>query len=209
MARLAGELKGDQIALSFTREDYYQIAYFTVKGADSRLRGEGVERFRRRIAVLLPQYADRVGHITGMDDLHLLDVRLNRLKRWYADGALLIGDAAHAMSPAGGMGINLAIQDAVAAATMLAEPLRRRHVTTADLARVQKRRWRPTVIVQALQRMLHRTMFVPAFSGKGARPPRPLVFLARRLPAFKKLPSRLIAYGPRPEHAPAFARRPS
>ncbi|MGP3918722.1 FAD-dependent oxidoreductase [Nonomuraea sp. 10N515B] len=207
IARLAGEFKGDQIALSFTRADYYQIAYFTVKGADARLRAEGVEHFRKRIADLLPQYADRVDHIAGMDDLHLLDVRLNRLKRWYADGVLLIGDAAHAMSPAGGMGINLAIQDAVAAATILAEPLRRHHVTIAGLARVQKRRWRPTVIVQAVQRMLHRTMFVPAFTGKGARPPRPLVFLARHFPAFKKLPSRLIAYGPRPEHAPDFARR--
>jgi 2-polyprenyl-6-methoxyphenol hydroxylase-like FAD-dependent oxidoreductase len=209
IARLVGEFKGDQIALSFTREDYYQIAYFTVKGADARLRAEGVERFRERIADLLPQYADRVGHIADMNDLHLLDVKLNRLKRWYADGVLLIGDAAHAMSPAGGMGINLAIQDAVTAAAILAEPLRQRHVTTADLAKVQKRRWRPTVIVQTVQRMLHRTMFVPAFAGKGARPPRPLVFLARHLPAFKKFPSRLIAYGPRPEHAPGFARRGS
>ncbi|MDP4511800.1 FAD-dependent oxidoreductase [Nonomuraea turcica] len=207
IARLAGEFKGDQIALTFTREDYYQIAYFTRKGADLRLRAEGVERFRQRIADVLPQYADRVDHIAGMEDLHLLDVRLNRLKRWYADGALLIGDAAHAMSPAGGMGINLAIQDAVAAATILAEPLRRRHVTTADLAKVQKRRWRPTVVVQAVQRMLHRTLFVPAFAGKGARPPRPLVFLARHFPAFKKFPSRLIAYGPRPEHVPDYARR--
>ncbi|MDP4511038.1 FAD-dependent oxidoreductase [Nonomuraea turcica] len=207
IARLAGEFKGDQIALTFTREDYYQIAYFTAKGADPRLRAEGVERFRERIANLLPRFADRVDHIAGMDDLHLLDVKLNRLNWWYADGVLLIGDAAHAMSPAGGMGINLAIQDAVAAATILAEPLRRGHVTTADLARVQKRRWWPTVIVQTIQRMLHRTMFVPAFTGKGARPPRPLVFMARYFPAFKKLPSKLIAYGPRPEHAPDYARR--
>uniref|UniRef100_UPI003F4966AD FAD-dependent oxidoreductase n=1 Tax=Nonomuraea sp. CA-252377 TaxID=3240003 RepID=UPI003F4966AD len=207
IASLAAEFKGDQIALSFTREDYYQIAYFTDKGADARLLEEGVERFRERIAELLPQYADRVAHITSMKDLHLLDVKLNRLKRWYADGVLLIGDAAHAMSPAGGVGINLAIQDAVAAATILAEPLQQRRVTTADLARVQRRRWWPTVIMQGAQRLLQRVLFIPAFAGKGARPPKLLVFLARHFPAFKKLPSRLIAFGPRPEHAPSFARR--
>lgn len=143
-----------------------------------------------------------------MDDLHLLDVKLNRLERWYAEGVLLIGDAAHAMSPAGGMGINLAVQDAVAAATILIEALRAGRLSTADLAKVQKRRWWPTVLVQRYQQVLHRAMFVPAFSGKGARPPRPLVFLARYFPSFKKIPSKLLAFGPRPEHAPAYARRP-
>jgi 2-polyprenyl-6-methoxyphenol hydroxylase-like FAD-dependent oxidoreductase len=207
VARLNGQFKGDQIALSFTREDYYQIAYFTRKGADPRLRAEGVESFRKRIAELLPQFADRVDHLGSMDQLHLLDVKLNRLDRWYAPGVLLIGDAAHAMSPAGGMGINLAVQDAVAAATLLIEPLRAGTLSTADLAKVQKRRWWPTVLVQRYQQLLHRAMFVPAFSGKGARPPRPLVFLARYFPSFKKIPSRLLAFGPRPEHAPAYARR--
>jgi 2-polyprenyl-6-methoxyphenol hydroxylase-like FAD-dependent oxidoreductase len=207
IARLAGEFSGDQIALSFTREDYYQIAYFTRKGADPRLRAEGVESFRRRIAQILPQYADRVDHISSMDDLHLLDVKLNRLPRWYADGLLFIGDAAHAMSPAGGMGINLAIQDAVAAATLLAEPLRRHRVTVADLAKVQDRRWRATVIVQRVQMLLHRVMFAPAFAGKRVGPPKPLVYVARRFPAFRRIPARLIAYGPRPEHAPTYARR--
>jgi 2-polyprenyl-6-methoxyphenol hydroxylase-like FAD-dependent oxidoreductase len=209
VARLAGEIKGDEIALSFTREDYYQIAYFTRKGADPQLRAEGVERFRQRIARLLPRYADRVEHIKSMDDLHLLDVKLNRVGRWYVDGLLVLGDAAHAMSPAGGMGINLAIQDAVAAATLLAEPLRQHRLTTADLAKVQRRRWRPTVIVQAAQRLLHRVMFVPAFAGKRTGAPKPVIFLGRHLPAFRQASSRLIAYGPRPEHAPAFARRSS
>jgi 2-polyprenyl-6-methoxyphenol hydroxylase-like FAD-dependent oxidoreductase len=208
IARLNGQFKGDQIALSFTREDYYQIAYFTRKGADPQLRAEGVERFRERIAGLLPQFADRVDHLRSMDELHLLDVKLNRLERWYAEGVLLIGDAAHAMSPAGDMGINLAIQDAVAAATILIEPLRAGSLSTADLAKVQKRRWWPTVLVQRYQQVLHRAMFVPAFSGKGARPPRLLVFLARYFPPFKKIPSKLLAFGPRPEHAPAYARRP-
>ena len=206
-AALVGRFGDGEIALSLTRDDYYQIAYFAGKGADARLRAEGVERFRERIGRLLPQYADRLDHLGSMADLHLLDVKLNRIGRWYADGLLLIGDAAHAMSPAGGVGINLAIQDAVAAATLLAGPLRRGRVGVADLARVQRRRWRPTVILQRVQLILHRALFVPVLAGRRAATPRSIAFLARRFPVLRLLPSRLIAFGPRPEHAPAFARR--
>ncbi|MFD7905952.1 FAD-dependent oxidoreductase [Kitasatospora sp. NPDC059747] len=198
-----------ELAISLTREDYFQIAYFTAKGSDARLRAEGIERFRARIARLMPRYADRVDQLAGMDDVHLLDVRLNRLHRWYADGLLLIGDAAHAMSPAGGVGINLAIQDAVATAALLAEPLRRGRVTEADLARVQRRRWLPMVVIQRMQRLLHEVMFAPVLAGRRVGPPTRLVLLARFVPGFRQIPSRLIALGPRPEHAPAFARRAS
>ncbi|MGW2255234.1 FAD-dependent oxidoreductase [Kitasatospora sp. NPDC001660] len=198
-----------EMAISLTREDYFQIAYFTTKGADARLRAEGVERFRARVARLMPRYADRVDQLASMDDVHLLDVRLNRLHRWYTDGLLLIGDAAHAMSPAGGVGINLAIQDAVATAALLAEPLRGGRLTTADLARVQRRRWLPMVVVQRMQRMLHEVMFAPVLAGRRVGPPTRLVLLARFVPGFRQIPSRLIALGPRPEHAPAFARRAS
>ncbi|MET8541759.1 FAD-dependent oxidoreductase [Kitasatospora sp. NPDC004799] len=195
------------LALSFARSDYFQVAYFRAKGADPQLRAEGVERFRERIADLLPQYADRVDQLAGLDDVHLLDVRLNRLHRWYADGLLLIGDAAHAMSPAGGVGINLAVQDAVAAAALLAEPLRRGRPTVAALARVQHRRWRPTVVMQGVQQALHHLMFEPVLTGRQSGPPTRLVRLARYVPGFPLLLSRLIAFGPLPEHAPAFARR--
>lgn len=198
--------RGD-LALSLTRDDYFQIGYFRAKGSDRQLRAEGIERFRARIADLLPQYADRVDQLAGLDDVHVLDVRLNRLHRWYTDGLLLIGDAAHAMSPAGGVGINLAIQDAVAAATLLAEPLRHGRPTPAALARVQRRRWRPTVIMQRVQRILHGIMFEPVLSGRRVGPPQRLVLLARFAPGFRPLLSRLIALGPLPEHAPAFARR--
>ncbi|MGE7436111.1 FAD-dependent oxidoreductase [Kitasatospora sp. NPDC001175] len=197
-----------ELALSLTRTDFFQIAYFAAKGSDARLRSEGVEAFRERIARLLPRYADRVDHLRTMDDLHLLDVKLNRLHRWYTDGLLFIGDAAHAMSPAGGVGINLAIQDAVAAATLLAEPLRRGRVTTADLAKVQRRRWRPVVIMQRMQRVLQDAMFTATLTGRRVGPPPQLVLAAKYVPGFRQLPSRLIALGPRPEHAPAFARRP-
>ncbi|MEU3711180.1 FAD-dependent oxidoreductase [Streptomyces catenulae] len=205
--RLIPAFRAGEFALSLTRNDYFQIAYFTAKGSDARLRGEGVERFRTRIAGLMPQYADRVDRLASMDDVHLLDVRLNRLPRWYTDGLLFIGDAAHAMSPAGGVGINLAIQDAVAAATLLAGPLRTGRLTTADLAKVQRRRWRPTVIMQRVQQMLHNGFFAPVLTGRRIGPPTSMVLAARHLPGFRQLPSRLVAWGPRPEHAPAFARR--
>lgn len=197
-----------ELALSIARDGYFQIAYFKPKGSDPQLRAEGVERFRERIARLLPQYADRVDQLAGMDDVHMLDARLNRLDRWYTDGLLLIGDAAHAMSPAGGVGINLAIQDAVAAATLLAEPLLRGRPTTAALARVQRRRQMPTVVIQRLQRILHGVMFVPALTGRRSGPPMGFAALVRHVPAVRLGISRLIAFGPRPEHAPAFARRP-
>ncbi|MFI9272074.1 FAD-dependent oxidoreductase [Kitasatospora sp. NPDC052896] len=205
--RLVPAFRAGEFALSITRTDYFQIAYFTTKGSDARLRAEGVERFRARIADLMPQYADRVDQLPSMDDVHLLDVRLNRLPHWYADGLLFIGDAAHAMSPAGGVGINLAIQDAVAAATLLAEPLRRGRLTTADLAKVQRRRWRPVVILQRVQLMLHDGLFAPVLTGRRIGPPTSMVLATRYLPGFRQLPSRLVALGPRPEHAPAFARR--
>ncbi|WP_108462498.1 FAD-dependent oxidoreductase [Devosia naphthalenivorans] len=199
---------GDRdVMLTLTREDFYQIAYFAEKGADARLRAEGIERFRQRIASMRPDFADRLDTLTSMDDLHLLDVRLNRLKTWHRIGLLCIGDAAHAMSPAGGVGINLAIQDAVAAATRLAVPLREVRLTDADLATVRRRRWMPTVVIQRLQRILHRVLFVPAFEGRRRGPPSLIVLLARYVPGFTALPARLVAFGPRPEHAPDFAQR--
>jgi 2-polyprenyl-6-methoxyphenol hydroxylase-like FAD-dependent oxidoreductase len=197
----------DQILLSIAREDFFQLGYFTEKGADDRLRAEGVERFRARVAALRPDLADRVGAVRGLDDLHVLDVRLNRLRRWHTPGLLCIGDAAHAMSPAGGVGINLAVQDAVAAARLLAGPLRRGRVTPAVLARVRRRRLLPTVVLQGMQRLLHKAIFAPAFSGRRSGVPRAMVFAARHLGVVRGIPARLIAIGPRPEHAPAFARR--
>ncbi|MFJ8470547.1 FAD-dependent oxidoreductase [Kitasatospora sp. NPDC094011] len=198
-----------EMALSLTRDEYFQIGYFKPKGSDARLRAEGVERFRARIASILPQYADRVDQLAAMDDVHMLDVKLNRLDRWYVDGLLLIGDAAHAMSPAGGVGINLAIQDAVAAATLLAEPLRRGRPTVAALARVQRRREWPTVVMQRLQRVLHHVMFIPTLTGRRSGPPTAFATLSRRVPAVQVALTRLLALGPRSEHAPDFARRPA
>jgi 2-polyprenyl-6-methoxyphenol hydroxylase-like FAD-dependent oxidoreductase len=204
---LTVQVHGEDIAVVINRSTYYQIAHIAKKGIDARLRAEGVAAFRTRIANMLPQWADRVGDIESMADVKHLDVRLNRLRRWYTDGLLCIGDAAHAMSPAGGVGINLAVQDAVATATLLARPLRAHAVTTADLARVQRRRWLPTVVTQAVQRMLHKAVFEPVVTGHRSSMPPALVNALDNVPALRRIPSYIIGVGIRPERAPRFARR--
>jgi 2-polyprenyl-6-methoxyphenol hydroxylase-like FAD-dependent oxidoreductase len=207
VAGIVPAFRGTEAMIALFRDDYYQMGYLGPKGTDSRIRSEGVERFRQRVAALRPDLADRVDSIRSLDDLHMLDVRLDRLRRWYADGLLCIGDAAHAMSPAGGVGINLAIQDAVAAAARLAPALLRGQVTVQDLAAVERRRRMPTVVVQTVQRIMHRAVFVPLFAGRRSGVPSVVLFLARHVPAVTRLMPRLIAFGPRPEHAPGFARR--
>ncbi|CAN7200439.1 FAD-dependent oxidoreductase [Arthrobacter sp. LjRoot14] len=207
VAGIVPAFRDREAMIALFRDDYYQMGYLGPKGADARIRSEGVERFRERVAALRPDLADRVDSIRSLEDLHWLDVRLDRLRRWYVDGLLCVGDAAHAMSPAGGVGINLAIQDAVAAAALLAPALVRGNVSIKDLAAVERRRRMPTVIVQTVQRVMHRAVFVPLFAGRRPGAPPVLLFFVRHAPVVRRLLPRLIAFGPRPEHAPAFARR--
>lgn len=188
------------------REGYNQIAYLGPKGADAQLRARGIDAFRRDVAALLPDMPESVAALESMDDVKHLDVRVNRLRRWHADGLLCIGDAAHAMSPLGGVGINLAIQDAVAAATRLVEPLRRHRITDRDLAAVRRRRAFPAAVTQAVQRVLQLALR-PVLRGSDPTPPRLLLAVVRRLPWLSAVPAYFIGVGVRPEHAPAFARR--
>jgi 2-polyprenyl-6-methoxyphenol hydroxylase-like FAD-dependent oxidoreductase len=197
-----------RFAVVIPRPDFYQVAYIARKGTDPQLRARGIEQFRQDIAELIPWLADRVDALTSMDDVKHLDVRLNRLDRWHVDGLLCIGDAAHAMSPVGGVGINLAVQDAVAAATLLAGSLRRGMVTPATLAKVRSRRLLPTILVQSLQRLMHRVVVVPIIDGRRTGPPKPALALLRHVPQASYVPAYLIGVGLHPEHAPAFARRP-
>ncbi|MER7434930.1 FAD-dependent oxidoreductase [Pseudonocardia alni] len=206
-ATLRPRIGKGRFAVVIPREGYYQIGYLAPKGADARLRTAGVEAFRADIADLMPEYADRVDEIASMDEVKHLDVKLNRLRRWHVDGLLCIGDAAHAMSPIGGVGINLAIQDAVAAATLLAAPLQRGTLTERDLGRVRNRRLLPTVLVQGLQRIMHRNIAGPALAGRLDGPPAPLLRLMRAVPAAQIVPAYLVGVGFRPERAPDFARR--
>ncbi|WP_199430410.1 FAD-dependent oxidoreductase [Qaidamihabitans albus] len=206
-AALTPRMRRGQFAIVIPREGYFQIAYIAKKGTDPQLRARGIEHFREELDELMPGLADRTGSLESMDDIKHLDVRLNRLHRWHIDGLLCIGDAAHAMSPIGGVGINLAVQDAVAAATLLAEPLRRGAVQGRDLAKVRARRLLPTILVQGLQRILHRAVMTPVVNGTRMGPPKPFIALMRRLPQATFIPAYLVGVGLRPEHAPEFARR--
>lgn len=189
------------------RDSYFQIAYLGAKGTDTQLRAKGIDEFRSEVAELVPEAITTVETLTSMDDVKYLDVRVNRLRRWHVDGLLCIGDAAHAMSPVGGVGINLAVQDAVAAATILAEPLRQHRVTDRDLAAVRRRRAFPTAVTQAVQRVLARGLLGPLLQGKAFAPPMALLSVVERLPWLSFVPAYFIGVGVRPERAPAFARR--
>lgn len=196
-----------RFAIVIPREGYFQIGYVARKGTDGRLRARGIGAFRRDVAELLPEYADRVGELVSMDDVKLLDVRLDRLRRWHAEGLLCLGDAAHAMSPVGGVGSNLAVQDAVAAATLLAGRLRRGGVRGTDLARVRRRRLPSLLAVQALQRIMHADLAGPIVSGGEAGPPGRMMTAAQWLPFLRTLAVYSVGVGLRPERAPASARR--
>ncbi|HSE71717.1 MAG TPA: FAD-dependent oxidoreductase [Nocardioidaceae bacterium] len=197
-----------RFALVIPRTDYLQLAYVARKGTDPQIRARGIESFRRDITELMPELADRVAELESMDAVKHLDVRVNRLRRWHIEGLLCIGDAAHAMSPVGGVGINLAVQDAVAAATLLAGPLGRGSVTPRDLERVRRRRLLPTLVVQTVQRLMHRGLVMPILDGRRMGPPAPVLAVLQRVPQVSGLTAYLIGVGPRPEHAPDFARRP-
>lgn len=195
-------------AATMDRGDYYQTAYLIPKGQDSALRKEDIAVFRARLGALMEWDEDQLAAIRTWDDVHFLDIRMGRLTRWYDDGVLCIGDAAHPMSPTGGVGVNLAVQDAVATATLLAGPLRAGRVSPRRLAAVQRRRGLPTAATQRGQLGEQRLLLEPALEGRLHRPPA-MLRLINRVPALQRLSGYLGGIGFRPEHAPAFARRPS
>ena len=188
---------GDGALLSIPRGDFYQCAHILRKGAwvgDE----PSLAAMRRRVGVLAPAFAERIAAL-GLDDVRLLSVRIEHLERWHRDGLLAIGDAAHAMSPAGGVGINLAIQDAVAAANALAPGLARARPTEALLHRIQQRRERPARIVQALQRRLETVLVRLAEPGQEVPVPVPLR-VVQHLPVIRHAMGRVIGLGLLPEH---------
>ena len=196
----AGRFDRGRIFIMIFRGDYWQCGFVIPKGGHDLIRERGLEAFCKEIAAIAPFVRDRVGELRSWDDIKLLTVKVNRLTKWYRPGLLCIGDAAHAMSPVGGVGINLAIQDAVAAANRLAAPLRDGTVMTSDLAKVQRRRMLPTRLTQWAQVLVQYRVITRVF----ARPKpfaNPLaVRLFRRFPFLRRIPARLVGIGFRPEH---------
>jgi 2-polyprenyl-6-methoxyphenol hydroxylase-like FAD-dependent oxidoreductase len=203
-----GHFKSGKMMVTINRGDYWQCAYVILKGAFEQIQQRGLQAFRDDIADVAPFLRDRTAALRDWKDVSLLSVRVDHLRTWWRPGLLCIGDSAHAMSPVGGIGINLAIQDAVAAANILAEPLSREGVTTKHLAALQKRRMRPTRWTQALQVQAHKRVVEPTLKGQVTFAKLPLaVRLLNDYPVLRRIPARLIGMGLRPEHVktPAVA----
>jgi 2-polyprenyl-6-methoxyphenol hydroxylase-like FAD-dependent oxidoreductase len=192
-----------RIFITLNRGDYWQCGFVIPKGSLEQIHEKGLAAFRASVAALAPFAAGRVGELHDWNQIKLLTVKVDRLTQWYRSGLLCIGDAAHAMSPVGGVGINLAIQDAVAAANLLAVPLRAGQVTTEDLRRVQQRRMLPTRLTQRMQIFMQNRVIRRVLSSTGVLKPPLAIKLLARFPFLRRIPARLIGMGVRPEHVRA------
>jgi 2-polyprenyl-6-methoxyphenol hydroxylase-like FAD-dependent oxidoreductase len=189
------------------RGDYWQCAYVIPKGGDAKVRAAGLDAFRKSVGALLPFAADRANAIPDWDHVKLLTVMVDRLKEWARPGLVCIGDAAHAMSPVGGVGINLAVQDAVAAANLLWQPLKEKRLSFDDLKKVQARRDFPTRATQSLQLRMQNSIIAPTLAATGKIKPPLVLRLLTSIPLLSRIPARLLALGFRPEHVSEAIRK--
>jgi 2-polyprenyl-6-methoxyphenol hydroxylase-like FAD-dependent oxidoreductase len=195
-----GHIEAGMMLVMLDRGDYWQCAYVIPKGGIERVKASGIEAFRNCVVELSPFLADRIGELKGFDDVKLLSVTVDRLRQWWRPGLICIGDAAHAMSPIGGVGINIAVQDAVAAANRLAAPLKAGRVTDNDLQAIQQRRTFPARMTQQIQLTMQNRIISPALQAT-RQPKPPLLFrLFDAFPILRRVPGRLLALGIRPEH---------
>ena len=199
-SEVVGHVESGRMLVMLNRNDYWQCAYVIPKGTADEVKHAGLDKFRNSVGDISPFLRDRLHEIDNWDKVKLLTVEVDRLRRWYRAGLICIGDAAHAMSPIGGVGINLAVQDAVAAANILAEPLRRGTVTLDTLKSVQQRREFPTRVTQRLQIMMQNNLIGPALANQGRRPRAPWFMKVMQWPLLQRIPGRLLAFGIRPEH---------
>jgi 2-polyprenyl-6-methoxyphenol hydroxylase-like FAD-dependent oxidoreductase len=188
------------ILVTINRGDYWQCAYVIPKGSFDALRNQGLEEFHSRVVHIQPRFGDRISEVGDWDAVKLLEVRVDRLKRWHKPGLLLIGDAAHAMSPVGGVGVNLAIQDAVASANILAAPLLSGVVNESVLSRIQRRRELPVAITQRLQIAVQNRVIGQVLATRGEMKPPMVLGLFNKFPMLRYIPGRIIGMGVRPEH---------
>jgi 2-polyprenyl-6-methoxyphenol hydroxylase-like FAD-dependent oxidoreductase len=194
-----GHVEAGRMMVMLDRGDYWQCAYVIAKGGIERVQAKGLDAFRAGVVDMSPFLADRIGELKSWDDVKLLSVTVDRLRKWWRPGLLCIGDAAHAMSPIGGVGINMAVQDAVAAANQLAAPLKAGKVTDADLQAIQDRRTLPVRFTQWLQLTIQKRVITRVLASQ-QRPKPPLFFkLFAIFPALRRVPARLLGLGIRPE----------
>jgi 2-polyprenyl-6-methoxyphenol hydroxylase-like FAD-dependent oxidoreductase len=205
--QLLGNINYGRALVLINRHDYFQAGLIIQKGSFEKMKSAGIDAFREIIRKIAPYLGDRVEELKDWEQIKLLTVRINRLRKWHRPGLLCIGDAAHAMSPAGGVGINLAIQDAVAAANLLADPMRRGRANEARLAMVQRRREFPTRATQFLQVNAHRG-FSRLFQNTGRIEAPWQLKLAVQIPGIQRVMGRVVGMGVRPEHVADVARRP-
>ena len=199
-ADVFGHLEAGALLVMLDRGDYWQCAYVIPKGGIDRVKANGIEAFRNRVVALSPFLADRIGELKSFDDVRLLSVMVNRLRQWWRPGLICIGDAAHAMSPIGGVGINIAVQDAVAAANRLAAPLKAGTLISGHLQAVQARRDFPARMTQKIQLTMQNRIIGPALQST-REPKPPLLFkLFDAIPPLRRIPARLLALGIQPEH---------
>lgn len=184
--------------VQLNRGDEWQIGYIIPKGGYQEIKAAGLERLRADVAKLVPAFADRMEALKEWKQISVLSVEASRVKRWYRPGLLLIGDAAHVMTPVGGVGINYAVQDAVAAANILTEDLQKGKAPTADLARVQRRREQPTRMIQAFQSFLQKQVLENVL-GSQETPKLPLLFRLILHTPLRAIPANFIGFGPRRE----------
>ena len=198
-----GRFDVGRIFITLNRGDYWQCGFVIPKGSAEQIREKGLPAFRADVAQLAPFARDRVDELRDWNAIKLLTVKVDRLTQWYRPGLLCLGDAAHAMSPVGGVGINLAIQDAVAAANLLAAPLREGRLTTEDLRRVQQRRMLPTRVTQRMQLFIQDRVIRRVLGSTDTLALPLAVRLLARFPFLRRIPARLIGMGIRPEHVRA------
>jgi 2-polyprenyl-6-methoxyphenol hydroxylase-like FAD-dependent oxidoreductase len=198
--QVLGRIDFGKMMVMLDRGDYWQCAYVIRKGAFDAIQRAGIEAFRAEIASLVPWVGDRLGELRDWNDIKLLTVSVDRLREWYRPGLLCIGDAAHAMSPIGGVGINLAVQDAVAAANILYPAFMRGTPTIADLRAIQKRRVFPMAVIQKIQ-VVVQNGFLGRFLDVKAKMKPPLALrLFAAIPLLRRIPGYVIGVGVRPEH---------